>query len=140
MSDNNDNNNEIRGSLKNISDSKLVSFVLGQQKKSRFQKQREEQEMKKKLEEQESAKVYESFVASFGDSKEQAFVKQGESNEYNHNIQRMKPKSEMDRFLDEMKVRLLFISCLSAKSKQLLRIKATREFSWYEKTSREKRN
>eukprot|EP01039_Chlorochromonas_danica_P009805 gene9805-10844_t len=55
----------VTGSLKNISDSKLVTFAIGQQKKSRFQKAREEQEAKKKQDDLEAAKVYESFVASF---------------------------------------------------------------------------
>lgn len=54
------------GSLKTISDTKLATFAVGQQKKSRFQKAREEQEEKKRLEEAETAKIYESFVASFG--------------------------------------------------------------------------
>jgi U2-associated protein SR140 len=51
--------------LKSLSDSKLISFAIGQQKKSRFQKQREEKELKKKIDEDEAAKVYESFVESF---------------------------------------------------------------------------
>jgi U2-associated protein SR140 len=48
-----------------ISQGKLAAFAVGTQKKSRFQKAREERELKKKQEEQEAASVYESFVASF---------------------------------------------------------------------------
>lgn len=53
------------GSMKTISQTKLATFAVGQQKKSRFQKAREEAEEKKKKEEEEAAKVYSSFVASF---------------------------------------------------------------------------
>lgn len=53
------------GSLRTITETKLVSFAVGQQKKSRFQKAREDAEEKRKEEEKEAAKVYQSFVASF---------------------------------------------------------------------------
>jgi U2-associated protein SR140 len=53
------------GSMKVISDTKLATFAVGQQKKSRFQKAREEKEEKKKKEEAEAAKIYDQFVASF---------------------------------------------------------------------------
>ena len=53
------------GSLKTISQGKLTTFAVGQQKKSRFQKAREEREQKRLQEEKEAASVYESFVASF---------------------------------------------------------------------------
>ena len=66
------------GSLKTISDSKLATFAVGQQKKSRFQKAREEAEEKKRLEELETSKLYESFVASFeGDDSSKTFVRGG---------------------------------------------------------------
>ncbi|KAJ1443332.1 hypothetical protein B484DRAFT_389608, partial [Ochromonadaceae sp. CCMP2298] len=69
---------------KTISDSKLVTFAVGTQKKSRFQKAREDAVAKKSKDEQEAAKVYEGFVASFeteggggaGGAK-QAFVRGG---------------------------------------------------------------
>lgn len=55
--------------LKKLTDSKLTTFALGQVKKSRFQREREEKELKKKQDEEEAAKIYESFVESFeGDS------------------------------------------------------------------------
>lgn len=53
------------GSMKTISESKLTTFAIGQQKKSRFQKAREEAEEKQRQEDEETAKVYDSFVASF---------------------------------------------------------------------------
>ena len=46
------------GSMSRITDSKLASFAVGQQKKSRFQKAREDEEKKKRLEVEEAAKVY----------------------------------------------------------------------------------
>lgn len=59
------------GSLKTISQTKLATFAVGQQKKSRFQKAREEAEEKKKKEEEEAAKIYGQFVASFGGNEEE---------------------------------------------------------------------
>jgi hypothetical protein len=69
----------VTGSLRNISDTKLVTFAVGQQKKSRFQKAREDKEAKKILDELEAAKVYESFVASFTAEEEdvKTFVRGG---------------------------------------------------------------
>ena len=67
--------------LKNLSESKLINFAIGNQKKSRFQKAREEAEAKKKADEEEAAKAYEEFVESFKDSREDAvktFVRPGE--------------------------------------------------------------
>ena len=46
------------GSLKTITDSKLATFAVGQQKKSRFQKAKEEAEAKKQKEVEEAAKIY----------------------------------------------------------------------------------
>lgn len=57
--------------LKNLSEEKLISFAIGSQKKSRFQKVREEQEAKKKQDEEEAAKVYKTFVQSFQDDDEE---------------------------------------------------------------------
>jgi U2-associated protein SR140 len=53
------------GSMKTISQTKLATFAVGLQKKSRFQKAREEAEEKKRKEEEEAAKIYGQFVASF---------------------------------------------------------------------------
>lgn len=63
------------GSMKTISDAKLASFAVGQQKKSRFQKAREEKEEKKRQEEAEAAKIYDSFVASFAVEEDKTFVR-----------------------------------------------------------------
>ena len=104
------------GSLKTITDSKLASFAVGQQKKSRFQKAREEAEAKKKEEELAAAKVYGEFVASFtteDDSK--TFVRgsgggttasrgSGGGGEL-YKLESKKPKTEMERMLEEMKER-----------------------------------
>lgn len=54
------------GSMKTISTEKIATFAVGQQKKSRFQREREENEKRKKQEEEEARKAYESFAASFG--------------------------------------------------------------------------
>ncbi len=53
------------GSMKTISETKLATFAVGVQKKSRFQKAREEAEEKKRQEEEEAQKIYGQFVASF---------------------------------------------------------------------------
>ena len=73
------------GALRSLSDSKLATFALGQQKKTRqaqscrcsrgcqficfhtprFQKEREAREAKKQQEMAEAADIYEQFVASF---------------------------------------------------------------------------
>jgi hypothetical protein len=64
------------GSLKTISDNKLATFAVGQVKKSRFQKAREEAEEKRRLEELETSKLYDSFVASFeSDDSSKTFVR-----------------------------------------------------------------
>jgi hypothetical protein len=67
--------------IRNLSDTKLLSFAIGQQKKSRFQKAREDKELKKKIDEEEAAKVYETFVESFkhDDTEAKKFIKGGES-------------------------------------------------------------
>ncbi|RUS15187.1 hypothetical protein BC937DRAFT_92780 [Endogone sp. FLAS-F59071] len=53
------------GAGKNISQNKLQAFTIGMQKKTPFQKHKEEVEQKKKKESEEAAKVYAEFVASF---------------------------------------------------------------------------
>ena len=55
-------------SLHSLDKEKITTFVVGTQKKSRFQKARENAELKRKVEETETASVYESFVASFTES------------------------------------------------------------------------
>ena len=70
------------GSMKTISDSKLVAFALGKQQKSRFQKAREEKEARKRQDEQEAAREYDSFVASFVDYEEgssKVFIRGGQT-------------------------------------------------------------
>lgn len=63
---------------KPIADSKLITFAVGQQKKSRFQKAREEKELKQKLDDEETAKVYDSFVSSFTEEEDgKTFVRGG---------------------------------------------------------------
>ena len=49
----------------NLTEGKIASFVVGTQKKTRFQKEKEARDAKKKEAEQEAASVYEKFVASF---------------------------------------------------------------------------
>ncbi|KAI9008956.1 hypothetical protein CLU79DRAFT_775369 [Phycomyces nitens] len=51
--------------VKPIPASKLQAFTVGSNKKTPFQKRKEEAEMKKKQETEEAAKVYADFVASF---------------------------------------------------------------------------
>ncbi|EQC39580.1 hypothetical protein SDRG_03014 [Saprolegnia diclina VS20] len=52
-------------------------FSMATQKKTKFDKEREEQERKKRIADEEAAKVYESFVASFEHEPRQAFVQAG---------------------------------------------------------------
>ena len=104
------------GSMKTISDSKLATFAIGQQKKSRFQKAREEKELKKKLEDEAASKIYDQFVASFDVSNEsRTFVRQGGQADQSASIYKMDTRRasspekkhgvrEMDRMLEEMKV------------------------------------
>lgn len=116
------------GSLKTITKDKLASFAVGQQKKSRFQKAREEKEIKKKQEEEETAKIYEGFVHSFSDSdKSKTFLKSGgdiykldssnNSSSSSSSISSTKPynkpkNSEMDRLFNEMKVTIFVYNIL----------------------------
>ena len=48
-----------------VASAKLAAFNAGQQKKSRFEIEREQCELKRKREEVAAAAVYEEFVASF---------------------------------------------------------------------------
>eukprot|EP01038_Epipyxis_sp_PR26KG_P014491 gene14491-19453_t len=110
-------NNIQPGSMKTITDSKLVNFAVGQQKKSRFQKSREEKEAKKKQDEEEAAKVYDSFVASFGDGNDdqsKTFVRGGKVLDNGRDIaggrvgevyKLERPKSDMEKLMEEMKDR-----------------------------------
>uniref|UniRef100_K3X1G9 Uncharacterized protein n=1 Tax=Globisporangium ultimum (strain ATCC 200006 / CBS 805.95 / DAOM BR144) TaxID=431595 RepID=K3X1G9_GLOUD len=55
------------GSLTALTDDKLARFVIGQQKKTKFEKDREDREAKKRQADEEAAKIYAQFVASFED-------------------------------------------------------------------------
>jgi U2-associated protein SR140 len=82
------------GSLRTITETKLVSFAVGQQKKSRFQKAREDAEEKRREEEKEAARAYESFVASFeapDDRGAKAFVKGGSGSAGQGELYRVAP-------------------------------------------------
>ncbi|KAI9910055.1 hypothetical protein PsorP6_010674 [Peronosclerospora sorghi] len=59
-------------SLAALTDDKLARFVLGHQKKTKFEKinvkqEREDREVKRRQADKESAKIYATFVASFND-------------------------------------------------------------------------
>ncbi|KAE9000971.1 hypothetical protein PF011_g13956 [Phytophthora fragariae] len=67
-------------SLTALTDDKLARFVLGHQKKTKFQKEREDREAKKRQADEEAAKIYATFVASFDnedETKGKAFVRGG---------------------------------------------------------------
>lgn len=96
------------GSLRSISDSKLISFAVGTQKKSRFQREKEEKDLKKKQEEAEAARIYGEFVASFQEpSKEVKFVKSDSNEIYNDMVISGSKKrgSEIDALIAESMVR-----------------------------------
>ncbi|KAI7865341.1 hypothetical protein BDF14DRAFT_1825991 [Spinellus fusiger] len=61
---------EISIPIKPIPASKLQAFSVGSNKKTPFQKRKEEAELKKKQESVEAAKVYAEFVASFEETKD----------------------------------------------------------------------
>lgn len=106
------------GSMKSITDSKLVTFAVGQQKKTRFQKLRDEKELKKKQDEVDAAKVYDSFVASFTESDDvktfvrgNTFQDDGDSQNggkagdiYRLDRRSSGKTSEMDKMMLELKV------------------------------------
>jgi len=97
-----------KGSLQTITSDKLASFAIGANKKSRFQKNREEKEAKEKAEAQAAAQVFDSFVASFeGDDDDdnqnmplKAFVKESTST---ITTQSKSKTSNMDILFNEMK-------------------------------------
>lgn len=100
------------GSMRTITDTKLVNFALGQQKKTRFQKLRDAKEQKEKEDAEEAALVYQSFAASFtGSEDSKSFVRSSASgNGSGGAVYKVSKTSEMDRLLAEMKVRLsLFV-------------------------------
>ena len=108
------------GSLKTISESKLATFALGQVKKSRFQKAKEDAEEKKRLDQIEASKAYESFAASFdagGEPNSKSFVRSADVGKELYKfssslptahdsqpVRSSKPLSEMEKMLMEMKV------------------------------------
>jgi len=100
------------GSLKTISDSKLVTFAVGTQKKSRFQKAREEKEQKRRQEEVEAAKVFEDFVASFEDPDAgvKTFVRS--KLESAPPVTASAPQTEREKLLEEMKVWKFHVSSI----------------------------
>ncbi|KAG5178404.1 hypothetical protein JKP88DRAFT_270519 [Tribonema minus] len=85
------------GSKQNLTASKLQSFEVGKQKKTRFQKEKEAAEAKKKAAEAEAASLFQEFAASFeGDSGGgggKSFLKTGGS----IYAPQSKPMSEMER-------------------------------------------
>ena len=96
-----------------------MSFAIGQQKKSRFQKAREDKEAKQKLEDEATAKVYDSFVSSFTEEEDgKTFIRGGsargnQDSIYGGNrgdVYKMDRNgsggSEMDKIANEMKVGL----------------------------------
>ncbi len=107
------------GSLKSITDSKLVTFAVGQQKKTRFQKQRDEKEQKKKQDEVDAAQVYDSFVASFTENDDvKTFVRGNTFQDFGdsqnsgnkagdiYRLGRGGKTSEMDKMMLELKVKV----------------------------------
>ncbi|CEP07585.1 hypothetical protein [Parasitella parasitica] len=73
---------EARRPVKPISASKLQAFTIGVQKKTSFQRHKEEADLKKQQDDLEAAKVYAEFVASFEEPKPYqlgttSFVKSG---------------------------------------------------------------
>ena len=103
----------LPNSLTLLNENKLNNFVVGVQKKSRFQKAKENAEAKKKVEESEAAKVYDSFVASFAEDEstgEKIFyrgeLENGKHEVYNPNKRTQKnvKDSELQSIMNEMKV------------------------------------
>ncbi|TYZ66440.1 hypothetical protein PybrP1_002413 [[Pythium] brassicae (nom. inval.)] len=67
-------------SLARLTDDKLARFALGQQRKTKFEKEREEREARKRQADEEAAQMYATFVASFEDEDAtlgKAFVRAG---------------------------------------------------------------
>jgi U2-associated protein SR140 len=66
------------GALKTLTSSKLAAFVMGQQQKSRFQREKEERDERRRVADAEAALVYEEFVTDFDrDARSQPFVRAG---------------------------------------------------------------
>lgn len=103
------NHQPSAGGVHSISDSKLVNFAIGTQKKSRFQKEREANEAKRKLDEADAAKVYESFVASFADDDDAKTFVRGGRDEGPYQMNKRTKTSETDNILDEFKVSSRFL-------------------------------
>ncbi|KAL8011609.1 putative RNA recognition motif domain, CID domain, SWAP/Surp superfamily [Plasmopara halstedii] len=75
-----DNSEMQPSSLMSLTDDKLARFALGHQKKTKFQKEREDREAKKRQADEEAARIYATFVASFDNEDEikgKAFVRSG---------------------------------------------------------------
>ncbi|KAF1798121.1 U2-associated SR140 protein [Mucor lusitanicus] len=73
---------EVKRPIKPIPASKLQAFTIGVQKKTAFQRHKEEADLKKQQDDLEAAKVYAEFVASFEEPKPYqlgttSFVKSG---------------------------------------------------------------
>ncbi|KAF1781784.1 Nucleotide-binding alpha-beta plait domain [Phytophthora cactorum] len=95
-------------SLTSLTDDKLARFVLGQQKKTKFQKEREDREAKKRQADEEAAKIYATFVASFDnedETKGKAFVRGGTqaAQGNSQSAAQRGDMSEMDKMLQEIK-------------------------------------
>mmetsp|Transcript_36985 Transcript_36985/g.47798 ORF Transcript_36985/g.47798 Transcript_36985/m.47798 type:complete len:1038 (+) Transcript_36985:104-3217(+) len=87
------------GSMKTISQTKLATFVVGQQKKTRFQKEKEAKEAKKKQELTEAAGLYEDFVTSFNpEENSKTFMRGSNRNESNDRTYKMKSSSSSSIF------------------------------------------
>ena len=110
------------GSMRTITENKLATFAVGQQKKSRFQKAREDKETKKKLDDEAASVEYEKFVATFSEvDNSKTFVRGGKVNDDTeiyggsgrgepYKLERKSQTgipSERDQMLEEFKVSLI---------------------------------
>jgi RNA recognition motif-containing protein len=59
----------IGGTLGKLSDKKIITFAIGKQTKSKLERAKEKREEKKRKEEEEVASLYDSFVESFEEDK-----------------------------------------------------------------------
>lgn len=95
------------GSQSQLTKTKINSFQMGKQQKSRFQRAKEAAEAKKRQQDAEAASIYDSFVASFAGGEDDAgpaFVREGEMLPSSSHDKK-KPLSEMEKMLVEMKVK-----------------------------------
>lgn len=76
------NQNSNTNSLDNLDTTKLQVLSGLKQKKTRFQKAKENAEKKKKLEELETSQVYDDFIASFGTNGEKTAFRNSNNEEY----------------------------------------------------------